>query len=107
MSEMYNGAVCEKYSYSQTLFDIEMTIPVSEEVQTGKSVRVAIKKESLTVEVNEGHGNWICLTSGQLLFPVRVANSTWTFQKSNCVQVYLEKRDQRWWHSLLVEEVKF
>ena len=49
-SETYNGAVMDNYRWAQTITDLEIRIPVSDEV-TGKDLKVEIRNDYLKVEL--------------------------------------------------------
>lgn len=48
-AECYNGAVLDRYSWSQTIKDIEVKIPVPSSVTKGRDVGVEIKTSHLKV----------------------------------------------------------
>ena len=49
-SETYNGAVMDNYRWAQTITDLEIRIPVSDEV-TARDVKVEIRNDYLKVEL--------------------------------------------------------
>lgn len=73
-ADCYNGAVLDRYSWSQTIRDIEVKIPVPSSVNKGRDVGVEIKSSHLKVwlkkDVSPSTGtncqldtcisNWIC-----------------------------------------------
>lgn len=48
-ADCYNGAVLDRYSWSQTIKDIEVKIPVPSSVRKGRDVGVEIKSSHLKV----------------------------------------------------------
>ena len=53
-SECYNGAVLDRYSWSQTIKDIEVKIPVPSSITKGRDVGVEIKTSHLKVWLKKG-----------------------------------------------------
>lgn len=53
-ADCYNGAVLDRYSWSQTTTDIEVKIPVPSSVTKGRDVGVEIKSSHLKVWLKRG-----------------------------------------------------
>lgn len=53
-ADCYNGAVLDRYSWSQTIKDIEVKIPVPSSVIKGRDVGVEIKSSHLKVWLKRG-----------------------------------------------------
>ena len=53
-ADCYNGAVLDRYSWSQTIKDIEVKIPVPSSVTKGREVGVEIKSSHLKVWLKRG-----------------------------------------------------
>ena len=53
-AECYNGAVLDRYSWSQTIKDIEVKIPVPSSITKGRDVGVEIKTSHLKVWLKKG-----------------------------------------------------
>lgn len=53
-ADCYNGAVLDKYSWSQTISEIEVKIPVPSSVTKGRDVGVEIKSSHLKVWLKKG-----------------------------------------------------
>ena len=53
-ADCYNGAVLDNYSWSQTISDVEVRIPVPSSVTKGRDVGVEIKSSHLKVWLKKG-----------------------------------------------------
>ena len=53
-ADCYNGAVLDKYSWSQTISEIEVKIPVPSSATKGRDVGVEIKSSHLKVWLKKG-----------------------------------------------------
>ena len=56
-ADCYNGAVLDRYSWSQTIKDIEVKIPVPSSVTKGRDVGVEIKSSHLKVWLKGEHAS--------------------------------------------------
>ena len=50
-SDSFNGAVCDKYRWSQTEADIDISIPVASDIIKGSQVKVDVMKSSFKVRI--------------------------------------------------------
>ncbi|PAV62149.1 hypothetical protein WR25_07538 [Diploscapter pachys] len=94
-----NGADLDKYKWTQTLDEIDLTVPlkVGFPVKT-RDVVVKIEKSHLHVGV-KGHPPII---DGNLRAQIKVENSSWTLEKSSIVMLNLEKvNGMEWWDHLI------
>ena len=69
-ADCYNGAVLDRYSWSQTIKDIEVKIPVPSSVTKGRDVGVEIKSSHLKVWLKKGaspESGTILLSQGKVL----------------------------------------
>ena len=92
------------YSWSQSLHETELLLPMSPEIRRGSQCRVYIRTHSLTVLINE-HGVWQHRLDGRLRYPVRPDRCFWTLQTKRHLHVMLEKAEPRWWTSVLEGEI--
>jgi hypothetical protein len=93
-SSTYNGGRTERYSWSQTLEEVTVEIPVP--LNTKKaSVHVEILPKQLSVRVGD-----FLVVQGSLAGAVNRTESTWTFS-ANVVTITLEKTTPTWWKTVL------
>jgi hypothetical protein len=100
-SDAYNGATTDKYSWSQTISELDVKVFVGPEVVKGKAVTVDIKSDSLTVRVNSEKEP---ILTGRFEFPIVKDESYWNLVPGEAVHVYLQKSQERWWKALLEGE---
>ncbi|KAL4385849.1 hypothetical protein GQ457_15G007860 [Hibiscus cannabinus] len=92
-----NGLDMENYSWSQTLGDITVQVPVPFGTKT-KLVICDIKNKSLRVGVK----GQPLLIDGELFAAVKVSESCWTLEDHETVSILLPKCKQwEWWKSLV------
>ena len=91
--DAHNGKVTDKYTWSQTIGEIDVRIPVSEEIKKGKQISVEIDSQYLQVRIPGSPGG--PLVGGRLTFPVKKADSYWNLVPGECVCVFLQKIQER------------
>ncbi|XP_043206642.1 nudC domain-containing protein 3-like isoform X2 [Amphibalanus amphitrite] len=99
-AETHNGAARATYSWSQTICDLTVQVPVPAEVVRARQVAVQLRPESVSVGLAAGAE----LMSGRLHRPVRAEESSWSLLPGDCVQLSLEKTRECWWKALLEDE---
>jgi hypothetical protein len=99
----YNGAERDNYSWTQTIKDIDIKIPVKPEIKSSKDVKIKIDKQQLQVSTKSS-GDY--LINDQLAWRIRPDDSTWSLFPGDHIQIFVEKQDERWWENLLVSEEK-
>lgn len=104
--ESYNGAVRENYSWSQSITDTDVRVKVPKSVAKGKDVQVEIGKKRLCVRYRDPDGEWREGVNGELSWEVRADESMWTLTPGQYVLVNLEKKEERWWEAVFVNEPK-
>ncbi|XP_068675149.1 nudC domain-containing protein 3-like [Montipora foliosa] len=108
-ADCYNGAVLDRYSWSQTIRDIEIKIPVPIEITKGRDVGVEIKSTHLKVWLKKGvsptTGNSVLL-EGKLQRRVKCEESMWLLEGGKFVIVNLEKSEERFWTSVLDGDIE-
>jgi len=92
----YNGAVTDKYSWSQTLYEttVEVTVPVGIK---GKDIKVDFSKQQLEVGIKGQEP----LVKGELGGTIKREECTW-IKEGTHVQVTLVKAIETWWKSVVV-----
>uniref|UniRef100_T1JKP9 CS domain-containing protein n=1 Tax=Strigamia maritima TaxID=126957 RepID=T1JKP9_STRMM len=104
-SESYNGAIRDTYTWSQNIQEVDVHVQVPDDIIRGKQVKVDFSHTHLSVGIIENNENKI-LMEGDLSWKVNVENSCWTLRPGQAVHVNLEKVQERWWDSLLIDEPK-
>lgn len=84
------------YTWSQTLKEIEVSIPVPQGTR-GKDVVVTIGKNKLSAGLK---GKKVFF-SGELPREIHVDESTWTIDEQRELNIHLEKVNQEWWKSII------
>ncbi|CCG82428.1 Nuclear movement protein [Taphrina deformans PYCC 5710] len=84
------------YSWSQTLKEVEVTIPVPEGTR-GKDLSITIGKNKLSVGLK---GKEVYF-AGTLTKEVHVDESTWTIDDQRELNIHLEKVSQEWWKAII------
>lgn len=81
-SDSYNGAVREKYIWSQTLDDLDVLVKIPEHIKTPKHMRVDISSDGIKIDVKPlgsvEHSQWNNIFNGKLSFKVRKDESVWS-----------------------------
>lgn len=103
--ECYNGASYDNYSWSQTIYDLDVQIKVPNFITNGKQVKVHISHTHLKAEVLDSN-EWEVVLRGQLSQKVNTEGSVWTLDLGHHIHVHLEKAQQQFWEALLVGEPK-
>ncbi|KAK4301380.1 hypothetical protein Pmani_015164 [Petrolisthes manimaculis] len=101
-----NGADCGNYSWTQTIEDLEVRIPVPSTIRKGRQVQVSLQSGSVGVSVEETstRGLWRNMMEGKFPHEVRGDESMWSLVPGEHVSIHLEKSEERWWDRLLVSE---
>ncbi|XP_050203876.1 protein BOBBER 1-like [Mercurialis annua] len=94
-----NGLDMEDHSWTQTLEELTLTIPVPPGTKS-RNIVCEIKKKSLKVAL-KGQENPIL--DGELFATVKVDDCFWNLEDNKIISVLMTKFDrQNWWKSLLV-----
>ncbi|XP_074647596.1 nudC domain-containing protein 3-like isoform X2 [Tubulanus polymorphus] len=99
--ECYNGAVRDNYSWSQSITDLDIRVKVPSTVQKGKQVTVDVRRKHLKVCVNDE-----VMLDDDLSWEVHKDDSIWSLVPGEHVHINLDKIQERWWDSLIVNEEK-
>jgi len=93
-----NGSNAEKYSWTQTLSEVEARIPVPNGSRK-KDLDIVIKKNHLKVGVRGQPP----LVDDDFDKPVKADDADWILEDGKCVVVYLTKVNQMEWWSRLIK----
>jgi len=92
-----NGCDLPTYSWTQTLKDVEVKIPLPFAVK-GRDVTVKFEKKSLSVALR----GMAPIIDGEMYNNIKVEDSTWTLEEKKIVCLSLEKINQmEWWNKLV------
>jgi len=80
---------------------VDISIKVPPEITRGKQVTVKTTNQGLTVRAGDQKQ-----LDGALTKRVRCEETIWSLVPSKCVQVHLEKAEERWWDALLTSDKK-
>ncbi|CBF81029.1 NUDC_EMENI NUCLEAR MOVEMENT PROTEIN NUDC [Aspergillus nidulans FGSC A4] len=88
------------YKWTQTIRDVDVTIPVSANLK-GRDLDVVLKKDSIKVKVKGENGE--VFIDGQFPHPIKPSESSWTLETTSKppgkeVSIHLDKVNQmEWW----------
>ncbi|CAG5134483.1 unnamed protein product [Candidula unifasciata] len=102
----YNGADRDAYCWSQTITETDLRVKVPKSVVKGKQVKVDIQKKHIRVSALTDDGSWSNLVDGDLSWEVNTEESMWTLIPGEFVHINLEKKQERWWEHVFVDEPK-
>lgn len=105
-ADSYNGAVRDKYSWSQSIVDLDVHVKVPASIRKGADVKVDIEKKKLKVCYKDSSGEFITCVDGNLTWEIVKDESMWTLSPGEHVHINLEKNQERWWEALLTNEPK-
>merc|ERR1712037_465637 len=95
-----NGADLEKYSWTQTLQEIELRIPLGGAYKS-KDLNVSIEKKHIKIGIKGKEP----IIDGELPKEVKLEESTWTLQDKKIMMVQLEKVNQmEWWNKMVTTD---
>ncbi|CAH2037787.1 unnamed protein product, partial [Iphiclides podalirius] len=97
-SESYNGAVREKYSWAQTITDLDVTIKLPSDIKS-KNLKVSINNRDICVQCNNGE----VIIKDSLPYKIKAFDSVWSVSEGKLL-IHLEKVQERWWDKLLTSE---
>ncbi|XP_077354268.1 nudC domain-containing protein 3 isoform X1 [Festucalex cinctus] len=102
-SDSYNGAVRDKYHWSQDYNDVEVRVVVPKEVVKGKQVSVSLRSDGVRVCVRAGPEEQT-LVEGKFSHKINTENSLWSLEPGKCVVLSLNKTSEVWWKRVLEGE---
>lgn len=98
--DSYNGAVTERYSWSQDYTDLEVRVFVNKSVVKGRQVTVNLQNSGVSVRVKDG-AEEKTLMSGEFTHKINTENSLWSLEPGQCVVLSLNKTSEVWWNAVL------
>ncbi|XP_076649722.1 nudC domain-containing protein 3 [Halictus rubicundus] len=111
VSDSYNGAVRDDYTWSQSINDLDVLIKLPCHINTAKDLRVNIDSMHIEVEakmstLQDNDSTWPIIFSGELCHKIKKNESVWSVVPGKHISIHLEKASERWWDALLVGEPK-
>lgn len=92
-SDSYNGAVREKYVWTQTFNDLDVLIKIPEHIKTPKHTRVSISSDEIKIDVKSlgstENSEWDKIFYGKLSFKIRRDESVWSIVSGKHISVRL------------------
>ncbi|XP_050670823.1 nudC domain-containing protein 3 isoform X1 [Leptidea sinapis] len=95
-SESYNGAVREKYTWSQSIMDLDIIIKLPSHVKSSKDLKVKIQSADICVATRSGE----IIINDSFPFKIKAFESVWSLSEGRLL-IHLEKGQERWWNKLL------
>lgn len=105
-SEIFNGARCQTYSWSQSHSDLEIRAKLPKGKTQEIKIKIKLKKGEILVKVYVCNG-FECFhpVLGRFEHEVDVESAYWMVDKeSSSLVIYLDKTEDMWWNKLLVHE---
>uniref|UniRef100_A0A2C9KWC7 CS domain-containing protein n=1 Tax=Biomphalaria glabrata TaxID=6526 RepID=A0A2C9KWC7_BIOGL len=102
----YNGAERESYYWSQTITEVDLRVKVPKHIGKGKQVKVELKKKHISVQIQETDSSWRDVVNNDISWEINTEESMWTLNPGEFVHINLEKKQERWWEHVFVDEPK-
>ena len=100
-----NGADYEAYSFTQTLSEVELRIPLAEVNVKAKMLDVNIGSRSIKI-VWKGRKDAKPILDGELFAAVKMEDTFWTIEDGNTVAVSFKKLNgMEWWKGVLATDL--
>mgnify|MGYP001053268729 FL=1 len=94
----YNGDTCDNYSWSQSINEVTMQIPIPEGTSS-KQIQIVIKAKHLYVALK---GNETPLIDGDLQERVKIDDSFWSVEDKKYINITFEKAYEAIWKTVIV-----
>ena len=99
-----NGADYEKYSFTQTLSDVEMRIPLPEKNVKGKMIDVVMGPKSLKITW-KGKPDAPVIVDGELFAAIKQEDSFWTIEDASIIVINFKKiNGMEWWKAMMAAD---
>lgn len=112
LSNIYNGASCKSYCWSQNHSDLEIRVKLTKVIKY-EDVNVTITSKRVKVEIIDqpvSHGKQVefsssCLIDGQFEQSVSAESAYWLLDNEEpSIVIYIDKSESMWWKQLLLDE---
>nr|XP_018667772.1 nudC domain-containing protein 3-like isoform X2 [Ciona intestinalis] len=103
--DSYNGAIRDRYQWSQNYDDVDVKIVVEKSVVKARQVKVEIQRKHLKVCVKANDtANYETIIDGELQHEVNKEESMWSLESGKNIQITLTKFKNIWWTMLVAGE---
>ena len=104
--DSYNGAIRDKYCWSQNYDDVDVKIPVEKSVARAKQLMIEIQRKHLKVLVkkSEKSSEYDTIINDELQHEVNREESMWSLESGKHITITLTKDKNIWWSMLLKSE---
>lgn len=112
-TDIFNGAQCKAYSWSQSHTDLEIRIKLTRPIRN-EDLRVTVSKKKLCIELIQDQTNTPgidlsqpveTLVIGEFEHPVDTESACWFVDSVDlCLTIYIDKKEEMWWKQLLLNE---
>ena len=112
-TDIFNGARCKSYSWSQSHGDLEIKIQLDKSVRQ-EDIHVDIMRQSICVEASTNAAviydpccPFETLVQGEFEHPIDTDSVYWLIESEpsqNQLLIYMDKSEDLWWKRLLVGE---
>ncbi|XP_033326822.1 nudC domain-containing protein 3 [Megalopta genalis] len=117
ISDSYNGAVRENYTWSQSINDLDVLVKLPSSIKTAKDLKVNLDSIHIKIEAKTStlaqhqeqecsNSDWTIIFIGELCHKTRKDESVWSVVSGKHISIHLEKASERWWEALIVGEPK-
>lgn len=111
VSDSYNGATRDRYTWSQSINDLDILIKLPPCIKTAKELLVNIQPMYFQIQariptVVKSGSRWRSVFAGELLHRIRKNESVWSVVPGKHISIHFEKVCERWWDACLVGEPK-
>lgn len=103
LADTYNGRKTDKYSWSQSIKELDIYIVVDKNVKNKKNVKVDIQKDKIRVSTGTGAEDEV-VTDWHLPHPIIKDESYWSLHPGESVFLSLQKVKEMWWDHLFEGE---
>lgn len=117
LSDIYNGAICKSYCWSQNHSDLEIRVKLLRIVKY-ENINVSVSPDKIRVEIidNQKPANLVnhidqvgsetvCLIDGQFEHSVCTDSAYWLLDNDEpSIVIYVDKSESMWWKNLLIKE---
>eukprot|EP00744_Colponema_vietnamica_P014717 GILI01020605.1.p1 GENE.GILI01020605.1~~GILI01020605.1.p1 ORF type:complete len:201 (+),score=57.95 GILI01020605.1:73-603(+) len=102
MFSTYNGGATEKYRWNQTLWEINMQVPIPGAPFKSSQLLVEFKSKRLKVALKSGP----VVVEGELHDRVKTDECLWSLEEGKYLNISMEKSRETWWKCVLEGDVE-
>lgn len=101
--DAHNGRKTDKYSWSQSIKELDVYVAVHEDVKTKKQIKVEINMNFIRVVTGVGTNSEVSI-DWKLSHPIIKDESYWSLHPGESIFLSLQKAKERWWDHLFEGE---